>query len=143
MFLEKYPFVYLRDQAIFIGAWDRCKCKLSYEKEIMPHGKKKKKKKKTMKKSIRPIADSKKKSPSPMTFYHFFPHTMRQNILYCVKSCSFQRYCRQKILRLIVTVPLARGVRMFFFQFNSIDATAFQSLPAISVKNIAAAAFLL
>ena len=31
MLLEKYPFVYLRDQAIFIGAWDRCKCKLSYE----------------------------------------------------------------------------------------------------------------
>ena len=39
MFLEKYPFVYQRDQAIFIGAWGRCKCKLSYEK-IMAHGKK-------------------------------------------------------------------------------------------------------
>ena len=36
----------------------------------MPHGKKKK----TMKKSIRPMADSKKKSPSPMTFYHFPPY---------------------------------------------------------------------
>ena len=29
--------------------------------------------KKTMKKSIRPMADSKKKRHSPMTFYHFFP----------------------------------------------------------------------
>ena len=99
MFLEKYLFVYLRDQAIFIGAWGRCKCKLSYEKKKkMPHGKKKKKKKmphgkkktkknktnkkknkqkkkkKTMKKSIRPMADSKKKSPSPMTLYHFPPY---------------------------------------------------------------------
>ena len=68
MFLEKYPFVYLRDQAIFIGAWGRCKCKLSYEKK-----KKIATWQKTMKKSIRPMADSKKKSPSPMTFYHFFP----------------------------------------------------------------------
>ena len=33
MSLEKYPFVYLRDQVIFIGAWGRCKCKLSYEKK--------------------------------------------------------------------------------------------------------------
>ena len=33
MFLEKYPFVYLRDQAIFIGAWGQCKYKLSYEKK--------------------------------------------------------------------------------------------------------------
>ena len=33
MFLEKYPFVYLRDQAMFIGEWGRCKCKLSYEKK--------------------------------------------------------------------------------------------------------------
>ena len=40
MFLEKYPFVYLMDQAIIIGAWGRCNCKLSYEKKIMPHGKK-------------------------------------------------------------------------------------------------------
>ena len=31
MILEKYPSVYLRNQAIFIGAWGRCKCKLSYE----------------------------------------------------------------------------------------------------------------
>ena len=66
---------------------------------------------------------------------------MRQNILYCGKSYSFHRYCRQKILRLIVFAVLpARGVR-FFFQFTSIGATAFQSLSAISVKNIAANAF--
>ena len=32
MFLEKYPFVYLMDQTIIIGAWGRCSCKLSYEK---------------------------------------------------------------------------------------------------------------
>ena len=28
---KKYPFVYLKDQAILIGAWGRCKCKLSYK----------------------------------------------------------------------------------------------------------------
>ena len=39
--------------------------------KLMPHGKKKKKK--NDEKSIRPMADSKKKSPSPLTFYHFFP----------------------------------------------------------------------
>ena len=33
MFLEKYPFVFLRDQAILIGAWGRCKCKLPYEEK--------------------------------------------------------------------------------------------------------------
>ena len=59
--------VYNVDQAMFIGAWDRCKCKLSCEKK-MPHGKK------TMKKSIRPMTDSKKKSPSPLTLYHFSPY---------------------------------------------------------------------
>ena len=36
------------------------------------------------------------------------------NILYCGKSYSFHRYCRQKILRLIVFVVLpGRGVRFF------------------------------
>ena len=67
---------------------------------------------------------------------------MRQNILYCGKSYSFHRYCRQKIIRLIVFAVLAaRGVRIFFFQFTSICLTAFQSLSAISVKNIASTAF--
>ena len=66
---------------------------------------------------------------------------MRQNILYCGKSYSFHSYYRRKILRLIVFAVLpVRGVR-FFFQFTSIGATAFQSLSAISVKNIAATAF--
>ena len=71
---------------------------------------------------------------------------MRQNILYCGKSYSFHRYCRQKILRLMIVfaVLAARGVRMyFFFQFTSIGATAFQSLSAISLKNIAATAIFL
>ena len=95
-----------------------------------------------MKKSIRPMADSKKKNPSPMTFYHFFPHTMRQNILYCGKLYSFHRHCRQKILRLMIVfaVLAACGIRTFF-QFTSIGATAFQSLSAISLKKIAATAF--
>ena len=67
---------------------------------------------------------------------------MRQNILYCSKSYSFHRYCRQKILQLMIVfaVLAARGVR-FLFQFTSIGATAFQSLSAISLKNIAATAF--
>ena len=67
---------------------------------------------------------------------------MRQNILYCGTSYSFHRYCRRKILRLVVFAVLAaRGVRIFFFfQFTFIGATAFQSLSAISVKNIAATA---
>ena len=45
---------------------------------------------------------------------------MRQNILYCGKSYSFHRYCRQKILRLVLVfaVLAARGVRMFFFFFS-------------------------
>ena len=60
MFLEKYPFIYLWDQAIFIGAWGRCKGKLSYEKK-----KKKCHMAKNYEKSIRPMADSKKKRPSP------------------------------------------------------------------------------
>ena len=69
----------------------------------------------------------KKKSLSPMAFSHFSPHTMRQNILHCGKSCCFHRYCRQKkILRLIVfAVVAARSVR-FAFQHTSIGATAFQ-----------------
>ena len=65
MFLEKYPFVYLRDQVILIGAWGRCKCKLSYENNNATW-------QKTIKKNC-PMVDSKKKRPSPMTFSHFFP----------------------------------------------------------------------
>ena len=122
MFIEKYPFVYLRHQAILIGACGRCKCKLSYEK------KKKKKNatwQKTTRKSIRPMDDSKRKSPSPV----IFPHTMRQNILYCGQSYSFHRYSRQKILRLVIvfTVLTARGVRFFFsihfYRCNCISIT--------------------
>ena len=64
--------------------------------------------------SIRPMADSKKRSPSPMAFYHFF-HTIRQNILYCGKSYCLHRYRHQKILRLIVFVVVAaHSVRIFF-----------------------------
>ena len=46
-------------------------------------------------KSIRPMADNKKKSPSPIAFYHFlfiyffFFFTSGQNILNCGKSYSF------------------------------------------------------
>ena len=52
----------------------------------MLQGKKKQKKnnnnKKTKdEKSIRPMAESKKKSPSPMTFYHFSP-ILRDKIFY-------------------------------------------------------------
>ena len=102
--------------------------------------KKKMKKKKKKEKKNRPMADSKKKVLAP-SHSIIFPHTMRQNILYCGKSYSFHRYCRQKILRLIVFAVLAaRGVRSFF-QFTSIGATAFQSLSAISLKTIAATAF--
>ena len=69
MFLEKYPFVYLRDQAIYIGARGRYKCKFSYEKKKkkkkkrMPHGKKRWKKWKQ------------EKSPSPMTLYLLYLST--------------------------------------------------------------------
>ena len=76
MFLEKYQIVYLRDQVIFTGAWDRCKCKLSYEKKNNAtwQKKKKKKKKKTMKKSIRLMADGKKKVLAPWHSIIFSPY---------------------------------------------------------------------
>ena len=96
---------------------------------------------KMMKKVFVPWLTARKKVLAP---WHsiIFPHTMRQNILYCGKSYSFHRYCRQKILRLIIFAVLpARGIRLFF-QFTSIGATAFQWLSAISGKNIAATAFL-
>ena len=111
MFLEKYSFVCLRDQAILIGAWGRCKCKLSYEKKkIMPHGKK------TMKNSIRPMADSKKKSPSPMTFYHFYPILWDKIFYIAVNRILFIGTVVKKIrLMIVFAVLAARGVRFFFF----------------------------
>ena len=122
LFLEKYPFVYLRDQAIFIGAWGQCKCKLLYEKKC--HMAKKRRKKKC---STHGWQQERKKVLAP---WHstIFPHTIRQNILYCGKSYSFHSYCRQKILQLIVFAVLAaRGVRIFFsvhfYRCNCISIT--------------------
>ena len=50
----------------------------------MPQGKQRRK-------SIRPMADKKKTSPSPMAFYNFLImfFTMGENILNCDKSYSF------------------------------------------------------
>ena len=95
MFLEKYPFAYQRDQAIFIGAWGRSNVNCRMKKKNNNNNATWQK---TMKNVFAPWLTARKKVLAP---WHciFFPHTTRQNILYCGKSYSFHRYC-QKILRL-------------------------------------------
>ena len=99
--------VYLRDLAIYLlghGAGANVNCRI---------WQKKKKKKNDEKKKYSPHGWQQKKK-KVLAAWHciIFPHTVLQNILYCGKSYSFHRYCRQKILRLIVFAVLpARGVK--------------------------------